>query len=53
MRHGIQGLRFGNVITSLVREGERLEVESNMEYTLMLNGKEIRVAEGKQVVVLK
>lgn len=53
MRHGIQELRFGDVITSLVREGERLEVESNMEYTLMLNGKEIRVTEGKQVVVLK
>ncbi len=47
-RHGVEGLRFGNVITSLIREGNRVDVSSNAEYTLSLNGKEYKIFEGKQ-----
>ena len=47
-RHGVEGLRFGNVITSLIREGNRVDVSSNAAYTLLLNGNEYKIFEGKQ-----
>ncbi len=47
-RHGVEGLRFGSVITSLIREGNRVDVSSNAEYTLSLNGNEYKIFEGKQ-----
>lgn len=47
-RNGIEGLRFGDVVTSLVREGDIVSVESNKEYTLIINGKKFKVSKGKQ-----
>ena len=47
-RHGVEGLRFGNVITSLIREGNRVDVSSNAAYRLLLNGNEYKIFEGKQ-----
>ena len=47
-RHGVEGLRFGNVITSLIREGNRVDVSSNAAYKLLLNGNEYKIFEGKQ-----
>lgn len=51
-RHGIEGLRFGDVVTSLVREGDMVHVESNAEYSLVMNGKEYKVAAGKHDIGL-
>ncbi|MBR3617003.1 MAG: hypothetical protein IKL56_10350 [Bacteroidaceae bacterium] len=47
-RHGVEGLRFGNVITLLIREGNRVDVSSNAAYTLLLNCNEYKIFEGKQ-----
>lgn len=47
-RNGVKGLRFGNVVTSLVREGNIVTVESNKEYTLIINGKRYKASKGKQ-----
>ncbi|MBQ8721984.1 MAG: alpha,alpha-trehalase, partial [Paludibacteraceae bacterium] len=51
-RHGVEGLRFGDVVTSLVRSGNRVSVESNKEYILILNNKKYRILKGKQVFEL-
>jgi glycogen debranching enzyme len=47
-RHGVTGLRFGDVETSLIREGNMVYVESNAPYQLSINGKEYRILQGKQ-----
>lgn len=51
-RHGIEGLRFGNTVTSLLRDGNRVDVESNAEYTLVLNGKRYKITAGKNLIEL-
>lgn len=51
-RHGVEGLRFGNVVTTLVRDGSTVTIESDNEYTLVLNGKEYNISKGKQVIEL-
>lgn len=51
-RHGIEGLRFGDVVTSLVREGNRVSVESSGEYTLILNGRKHKISKGRQTIEL-
>lgn len=50
--HGVKGLRFGDIVTSLVRQGNSIAVESNKEYILLFNGKEYCVSKGKQVIEL-
>lgn len=52
-RNGVERLRFGNVVTSLVREGNSVSVESNREYLLIFNGKRYKVSKGKHVFELK
>ena len=51
-RHGIEGLRFGDTVTSLVREGNRVDIVSNAAYTLVLNGKKYSIVEGMLSIVL-
>lgn len=46
-RHGIERLRFGDIVTTLVRDGKRIDVESNAGYRLVLNGKEYDIVKGK------
>lgn len=46
-RHGIERLRFGDIVTTLVRESKRIDVESNAGYRLVLNGKEYDIVKGK------
>lgn len=49
-RHGIEGLRFGDVVTSLIREGNRVSVESSGEYTLILNGRKHKISKGRHTI---
>lgn len=51
-RHGIERLRFGNVVTSLVRDGNRVDIESNTRYTLVINGKRYKISAGKHSIEL-
>ena len=50
--HGVRGLRFGNIVTSLVREGDCVSVESNSAYTLMINERKFEISAGKQNIKL-
>ncbi len=52
-RHGIQSLRFGNVTTTLIREGDTIAVESTSPYTLVVNGKEYQVNAGNNQIPCK
>jgi neutral trehalase len=47
-RHGIRRLRFGSVITDIVAEGDRIDVSSNREYTLQINGESFGIKTGTQ-----
>lgn len=45
-RHGIRNLRFGNITTTLICEGNTIIAESTAPYTLVVNGVEYRINEG-------
>ena len=49
-RHGIRRLRFGDVVTDVISEGERINVTSTQAYTLVLNGRWFSVRPGTQVI---
>ena len=49
-RHGIEGLRFGGVVTSLIKDGVDVTVVSNAPYTLSINGKDFEIVEGLQTI---
>ena len=49
-RHGIMNLRFGDITTSLVKDGVQVTVESSASYTLSINGKEFEINRGVQVI---
>ena len=49
-RHGIMNLRFGDITTSLVKDGVKVTVESNASYTLSINGKDFEINRGVQVI---
>ena len=51
-RVGIKNLRFGDVITDIVAEGDLCRVRSNAPYTLMINGKKIEIAAGDSEIEL-
>ena len=51
-RHGIQNLRFGNITTTLIREGDTLDIQSNAPYTLEINGIEHDIKEGNNQIQL-
>ena len=46
-RIGIKNLRFGEVATDIVAEGNKCRVLSNVAYTLKINGKAYPVAKGE------
>ena len=45
-RHGIRNLRFGNITTTLICEGNTIIAESTAPYILVVNGVEYRINEG-------
>lgn len=49
---GIKNLRFGEVVTDILAEGDCCRVKSNRPYTLKINGKAFPVEEGEQTFVL-
>jgi len=49
-RVGIENLRFGNVVTDIVSEGNICRVTSNEPYTLKINGKSYSVASGDNTI---
>lgn len=44
---GIENLRFGDIVTDIVAEGDRCRVKSNAPYTLEICGKECKIAAGE------
>ena len=47
-RHGVRNLRFSDVVTDIVYDGEGIiDVKSNAPYTLVVNGKEVRIKAGE------
>lgn len=47
-RHGIENLRFGRIVASLLCEGDSVCVVSNGSFTLWLNGVKCEIRKGKQ-----
>ncbi|BDD08192.1 glycoside hydrolase [Fulvitalea axinellae] len=52
-RHGIKDLRFGDIKTSVIADGDTVEVESDGEYKLYINGKKHKVKKGKQTFKIR
>ena len=44
--HGIRNLHFGHVVTSLIRNGDTITIESNAPYDLEVNGVKLKVKAG-------
>ncbi|RYX85962.1 hypothetical protein EON83_04195 [bacterium] len=52
-RHGIRDLRFGKIITDIIADGQNhINVVSTGAFTLVVNGKNFRVKQGKNVFSL-
>lgn len=51
-RHGIENLRFGNVTTTLIREGNTITIDSTAPYVLIVNGKKYSIGKGSSQVEL-
>ena len=51
-RHGIENLRFGNVTTTLIREGNTITIESTAPYVLIVNGEKYSIGKGVSQVEL-
>ena len=49
---GVKNLRFGEVVTDIVAEGAICNVQSNLPYTLVVNGKAFPIAIGNNVINL-
>ena len=45
-RQGIKRLKFGDVVTDIIAEGNRVSVTTNISYTLIVNGQKINVSPG-------
>ena len=45
---GVRNLRFGNVVTDIVAEGNICRVSSNLPYTLKINGISYEIKQGEQ-----
>lgn len=50
---GLRNLRFGDIITDIVANGNNLKIESNKSYSLVINGKKYKVKKGSQTFNLK
>jgi hypothetical protein len=42
-KHGIRRLKFGTIVTDIIANGNKVEVSSNETYTLVVNGKRLKV----------
>lgn len=51
-RHGIESLKFGSTVSSMVIDKKRVSVTSNEPYTLIINGKSFEINEGSQEFTL-
>ncbi len=51
-RIGIRNLRFGDIVTDVVAEGDVCTVVSNQPYTLKINGKDYAVSKGETRIEL-
>ena len=49
---GIKNLRFANVVTDVVAEGDCCTVKSNNPYTLKINGRTFDILAGEQTIFL-
>ena len=49
---GIRKLRFGDVVTDIVAEGDLCTVKANAPYTLMICGKAYEIQAGEQTFTL-
>ncbi len=49
---GIKNLRFGDIVTDIVAEGDVCSVKSNSPYTLKINGKAFNITAGEQTIAL-
>ena len=49
---GIRNLHFGDIVTDIVAEGNKIVVDSNEEYSLLINGKTYLVKSGENVIDL-
>ena len=49
---GIRNLRFGQITTDIIAKGNDLNVISNGEYTLIVNGSRIKIKKGENTIVL-
>ena len=47
-RHGIERLRFGDVVTDILYEDGTISVHSTSDYTLIVNGNDFDIREGRQ-----
>ena len=52
VRHGIRRLRFGDISTDIIADGDRIEVTSTGDYTLRVNGVDMAVTAGTQTLTL-
>ena len=50
---GIRNLRFADVVTDIVAEGDVCTVKSNQAYTLYINEKAYSISAGEQTVFLE
>lgn len=49
-RNGIENLKFGDVVTSIVYSNGNITVESNRPYNLLVNKTKMKIKEGKQTI---
>ena len=49
---GIRNLRFGEIVTDIVAEGNVCRVKSNAPYTLEINGRPHSIAAGENIIEL-
>ena len=47
---GIKNLRFGDIVTDIVAEGDSCFVSANMPYTLEINGKSYQIEAGENTI---
>lgn len=52
-RQGLRNLRFGDVRTDIVADGNTVSITSDNAYTLVVNGKKYKVRPGSQTLKLK
>ncbi|MBQ8759138.1 MAG: alpha,alpha-trehalase, partial [Clostridia bacterium] len=49
---GIKNLRFGDIVTDIIADGKNVEVTSNGEFTLEINGVAYEIKEGSNKIAL-